>query len=39
MNEVAGLVFPQVVLEIESRIIICKEPFLHEECMDSPKDV
>ena len=37
MYEVAGLVFPEVVLEIESRIIICKEPFFHETCMDNQK--
>ena len=37
MNEVASLVFPEVVLEIESRIIICKEPFLHDSCMDNQK--
>ena len=34
MNEVAGLVFPEVVLEIESRIIMCKEALFHETCMD-----
>ena len=37
MNEVAGLVFPEVVLEIESRMIICKEPFSHDTYMDDKK--
>ena len=37
MNEVAGLIFPEVVLEIEPRIIICKEPFLHDSYMDNHK--
>ena len=32
MKEVAGLVFPEVVLKIESRIIIRKEP-IHETCI------
>ena len=37
MNEVAGLVFPEVVLEIESRITICEEPFSHNSGTDNQK--
>ena len=28
MNEIAGLVFPEIMLEIESRIITCKKSFI-----------
>ena len=39
VNEVAGLVFPQIVLEIESRIIIRKEPIFGQDCMTTEMDL
>ena len=39
VNEIAGLVFPQIVLEIESRIIIRKEPFFDQDRMTAQIDI